>query len=322
MLRRATTAPSLALAALAATCLLSAPASAAEKLRVGKATITKNFIFTLVDVGDRLGIYKKHGLELEITAYAGAPKLIQSEVAGEVDIGVQTGVDMVYVSRGAPIKAVAAITDAPDLGIYVLPDSKRTSAADFKGARVTGSASSITGWLIMEMARRQGWPAGSVEIIPGGNPATALALMKTGDVDGGTADIGTILNMEKRHSAKLAVDFSGMVKDFYTYVLYATDKLIKERPEAVRSFVAAWFETAAWAKAHKAETVKMMHEILDIDPSILDPLYDKEMAVLLDNGHFEPKSLATLKRSFVDLKLLDREPDVTPFYTEAFLPKK
>jgi hypothetical protein len=66
----------------------------------------------------------------------------------------------------------------------------------------------------------------------------------------------------------------------------------------------------------------MLHEILEIDESVLDPLYDKEMTILLSDGRFDPKSLALLKKSFVDLKLLDHEPDVTPFYTEAFLPKK
>jgi hypothetical protein len=31
--------------------------------------------------------------------------------------------------------------------------------------------------------------------------------------------------------------------------------------------------------------------------------------------------LATLKSSFVELKLLDTEPDMSKLYTEAFLPK-
>jgi hypothetical protein len=36
---------------------------------------------------------------------------------------------------------------------------------------------------------------------------------------------------------------------------------------------------------------------------------------------FDPESLATLKRSFVDLKLLPTPPDMSALYTEAFLPK-
>jgi hypothetical protein len=36
---------------------------------------------------------------------------------------------------------------------------------------------------------------------------------------------------------------------------------------------------------------------------------------------FDTESLATLKRSFVDLKLLDSQPDMSKLYTEEFLPK-
>lgn len=36
---------------------------------------------------------------------------------------------------------------------------------------------------------------------------------------------------------------------------------------------------------------------------------------------FDAQSLATLKRTFVDLKLLDHVPNMSTLYTEAYLPK-
>jgi hypothetical protein len=36
---------------------------------------------------------------------------------------------------------------------------------------------------------------------------------------------------------------------------------------------------------------------------------------------FEPDAMATLKRSFVEMKLVPSEPDMTKLYTEQFLPK-
>jgi hypothetical protein len=35
---------------------------------------------------------------------------------------------------------------------------------------------------------------------------------------------------------------------------------------------------------------------------------------------FDPQSLATLQRSFVQLKTVDTEPDMSKLYTEAYLP--
>ena len=41
-----------------------------------------------------------------------------------------------------------------------------------------------------------------------------------------------------------------------------------------------------------------------------------------DDGRFNPKALAVLSRSFVDLKFLPAEPDMSKLYTEDFLPKE
>jgi hypothetical protein len=46
------------------------------------------------------------------------------------------------------------------------------------------------------------------------------------------------------------------------------------------------------------------------------------MASYSIDGRFNPRALAVLAQSYVELKLLDKEPDMTKLTTEAFLPKK
>jgi hypothetical protein len=45
------------------------------------------------------------------------------------------------------------------------------------------------------------------------------------------------------------------------------------------------------------------------------------MPMFSDDGKFNPKALATLAKSYVELKVLPAEPDMSKLYTEAFLPK-
>jgi hypothetical protein len=45
------------------------------------------------------------------------------------------------------------------------------------------------------------------------------------------------------------------------------------------------------------------------------------MPMFSDTGRFDPAALATLAKSYVELKLLPSEPDMSKLYTEAFLPK-
>jgi hypothetical protein len=46
------------------------------------------------------------------------------------------------------------------------------------------------------------------------------------------------------------------------------------------------------------------------------------MPMFSDSGRFEPRALATIQRSFVDLHLIDQEPDLTKYCTERFLPAR
>ena len=56
--------------------LWMAPASAAEKLRVGKA-VAFAWTFTPLDVGIQTGIFAKYGLEIEASAFNGDARLQQ-----------------------------------------------------------------------------------------------------------------------------------------------------------------------------------------------------------------------------------------------------
>ena len=62
----------------------------AETLRVGKSTLT-SFTYTLLEVGMQSGIFEKHGLTIDSSAFGGGPRLIQGMTAGAIDIGLDGG---------------------------------------------------------------------------------------------------------------------------------------------------------------------------------------------------------------------------------------
>ena len=86
--------------------------------------------------------------------------------------------------------------------------------------------------------------------------------------------------------------------------------------------MAAWLETIAFAKANKDKTVSIIQQVLGFHPDVLNNTYDRVINTYSTDGKFNPRALAVLARSYVELKLLDREPDMTKLYTEEFLPKK
>ena len=60
---------------------------------------------------------------------------------------------------------------------------------------------------------------------------------------------------------------------------------------------------------------------MSTDDATSSGIYDELMPMFSETGRFNPTALAVLGRSFVEMKMLPTEPDMTTLYTEEFLPK-
>ena len=112
-----------ALAALTLFGTATARADDTVKLAVGQRG---NWDTSVSEVGQLAGIFKKHGLVLEIVYTSGAGETQQAVISGSVDIGVAAGVMGVFgaFSKGAPVRVIGAeTTGANDLYWYVKADS-------------------------------------------------------------------------------------------------------------------------------------------------------------------------------------------------------
>jgi len=309
-----------ALLSLVLTALAASPA-AAEKLRVGKA-VPEAFSFVPLDIGMRKGFFQKYGLEIESTAFAGDARMQQAMASDSIDIALGSGPAMAFIVKGSPIKGIAAMAGPPLLlTLIVRNDDTVKTVPDLKGRRVgVSTVGSLTYWLVSETSRRQGWGPKGIEAVPMGPLPGQIAALKRGDIDSTIMDIGNAFDLEKKGEARILVRFTD-IKDFHIHVIFATDKAIASKPEVVRNFLKGWFETIAFMRNHKADTVKVAKDVMEKDEDISGRVYDELMPMFSDTGRFGKAALATLSKSYVELKLLPSEPDMSKLYTEAFLPK-
>jgi len=299
------------------------PAVSQELLRAGKA-VPESFAFIPLDVGVQSGTFKKHGLNVEITAFGGGARLQQAMAADSIDVGLGSGPEMAYIEKGAPVKSVAMVVGPPVyLVLLVRPDSPIKAVSDLKGRKINvSSVRSLTGWLVGELSRQQGWGPRGIDLVNFSPSRTAIAVMKTGQIDGMMTDMTFALRAEQNREGKIFVRFGDLVKDFHTHVVFASDKLIARRPQSIRNFLLGWFETIEFMRANKETTVKVAMQVLGLDESIASQAYDNLMSMFSADGRFDSKALAALSRSYVELDLLPREPkDMRQLYTEEFLPK-
>ena len=141
--------------------LSGASANAADTLRVAKG-FPSLFQFTPLDVGVEKGIFKKHGLDVEVSAFAGDAKLQQAFAAGAVDMGIGSGPGMafwptpIWVSpRKRDPRSASRSPCWPAARSIRSPISKASSPA----FRIPGLGQ--TDWMVRELGRREGWGAGT-----------------------------------------------------------------------------------------------------------------------------------------------------------------
>ena len=310
-----------ALWAAALVLLLAFPA-AAETLIVGKAA-PNAFSFTPLDVGVAKGFFAQEGLDIKSLGFSGSAKVHQAMAAGNLDIALAAGSDLVFPLKGSPEVAVANMAGPPLLMSFIVPwNSPVKSADDLKGKRIgISTVSSLTQWLALELARQKGWgPDGLTFVTVGAEPAPQVAALVTGQIDALVSATALGIRLETEQRGRDLFPASDVAKVFMIHAIYASNKLVAEAPDAVRRFLKAWFKTIAFMYANKDETVRLVAPVTGYPLEIENKEYDIVMPMFSRDGKFDPAALDVLRRSFVDLHLLDAAPDLSKVITEKFLP--
>jgi ABC-type nitrate/sulfonate/bicarbonate transport system substrate-binding protein len=296
-------------------------AQAMTTVRVGQPQ-AGTFQFVPLQVGIEAGIFKAHGVEVQVTDFGGGPRVQQALVADSIDIAIGSGPELALEVKGAPEIAVAAMADAPySVLLAVLKDSPIRVPQDLKGKTVSvSSKGSLTYWLAQELSRQLGWGTDGFTIAPLGTTAAQTAALKTHQIDGMIVEANAGYRLEEEGSGRVLVQFGDRIKTFHIYVLYARRGFAESEPDAVRAFLAGWFDTIAYMRTHRAETIDIVRRTAEVSPTIAARDYDELMGMFNPTGRFDPKALAVLARSFVEMGTLPSEPDMQSLVTEKYLP--
>jgi ABC-type nitrate/sulfonate/bicarbonate transport system substrate-binding protein len=233
------------------------------------------------------------------------------------------GPTLANIAKGIPMLGIAALANAPStIMLVVLKDGPIKTIDDLKGRTVSVStAGSLTYWLAQELSRSKGWGPDGFKIATLGTSAAQIAALKTHQIDGVITESSSVLTLEEEGSGRVLVKFGDRIKDFHVHVIFGHKDLIEKKPETVRAFLAGWFETVQYMRSHKDETIAIAARVSEVSKGVATRNYEELMPIFSDTGRFDPKALDVLARSFVEMGLFPSKPDMSKFYTEAFLPK-
>ena len=150
----------------------------------------------------------------------------------------------------------------------------------------------------------------------------ARAAIKTGQLDGYIGALESGYALEEQKEWRVITSAAPFVDDFITHVFFVRDEMIQKRPEVVRAYLRGWMDTIAFMKANKDKTVAITAKVINVPPSVAARAYDEQMSNFSPDGTFDPKAVAVLKQSFIEMGLLKEIPADNAMFTTQFVPVK
>jgi NitT/TauT family transport system substrate-binding protein len=233
-------------AAMALLTVFSAAAQAQDKLTLALGQ-RGNWDTAIAQLGQDAGIFKKHGLTLDIIWTQGAGESQQALLAGSADIGLLgTQNAFAVYAKGAPLRVVAAeATGAADFW-YARTDAPIKSFKDTAGKTVAFSTvGASTNTMALAFVKEAGVKA---DLVATGSPSATLTQVMSGQIDVGWSAPPFGLAQINNNQIRVI----GYGKDLQSVrgqtirVLATLAARQDARPEVFARFLQAYRETVDW----------------------------------------------------------------------------
>jgi NitT/TauT family transport system substrate-binding protein len=273
------------------------------KLTIGQRG---NWDTSITQLGTEAGIFKKHGIELEMIYTSGSGETLQPVIAGSVDAGLAVGTlgAIAAYAKGAPVRIIGAQatgaadywyakTSAPFKTLQEMTD-KNTIAFSTNGS----STNSVVRAFIDEFKLK-------ARLMATGNPSATLTAVMTGQVDVGWASppfgLKEIAEGKTRVIAR-ATDAT-LVRGQTIRVIVANTDTLAKRKAAFDRFMAAYRESIAYMYSDNPKVFKDYAAFVGVSEAMAKQVRDDFFPKSLVNPD-EIHGLDSLMAEAVTLKFI------------------
>lgn len=262
------------------------------------------------------GIFRKHGLEVELLYVGGGGRAAQVVQSGEVPIGTFTGAAVVNSNlAGGDLVIVAGQMDVLPFFLAVRPEIRRPE--DLKGKKIGitrfGSATDFA-----LLYAEQKWPVKrgkDFAVIQIGGMPEMLAALKGGALDAATLNAEFTI-LARKEGLKELVDVSTLGLNFPTSTINTTRSFLRRNENAVRKFIRGYVEGSHFAKTQRGFSVEVFKKYLkNNDLHFLNGIYDLYVLRYVPKVPYpNPESIQTVLN-----QMADKDPRAAAAKPEQFI---
>ena len=268
----------LAIVAMAATIAQVNPGAADDlvKMTIGQRG---NWDTSITHHGEKAGIFKKHGLQLEMIYTSGSGETLQPVIAGGVDLGLAVGA---AYAKGAPVRIIGAqATGAADSWYAKNPSIK--TLKDTNGHTIAfstnGSSTNSVVRAFIDEFKLTAKPQAT------GNPSATLTAVMTDQVDVGWASPPFGLKEmeeDKIHLVARATDAT-LVRGQTIRVLVANADVLAKRKDVIERFMKAYRESIDYMYSSNPQVITDYAEFAKVPEPMAKRVRDEFFPMSLVN---------------------------------------
>jgi ABC-type nitrate/sulfonate/bicarbonate transport system substrate-binding protein len=294
-----------------------ASAQTAEKMRLGySGTGINNYV---LEMGRRLGIFRKNGVDLEVVYVNSGSLLNQALIAGTFDVAFSQGSEaMLAKLHGADMRIAAVVANRFN-HVYIAAPAI-TSLKQLKGKKVAVSRFGSGSHFQSNLALKEGGldPDKDVTILQIGNSGARMAAILSGTVDG-TIMAADFVPRAKKEGFNILADLAETKIEYPFLSLNMMGNYIERNPKMVKALIKSMSESiralqtdpigakAAIKTALKTEDAETIDYALVRSVRVLNPRPFPTPAgiqTVLDELSKEPKAKSSKFDDFVDMRAL------------------
>ena len=256
--------------------------AAGQSLQVVNVAIpAKSFQMVIYPIAQQKGYMREEGIDLRVI-YIAPTTSIQAMLSEDVQFTGAGSSALVSIARAnAPLKVVLATNDRVLQWLLTRPDL--TNPKDLKGKRIaTTGVAAIATFMLKQILNKHGLDGNKDPLyldVGQGNQLTALLA--------GTMD-AAVLSVEQRYvgldkGMREMFFFGNEVKNSWG-TLATTDKLIKENPKMISSFVRAALKSLRYMRQDKEGTVAAMMKFAGVSQQQATRVYEDLIGTFTRNG--------------------------------------
>jgi NitT/TauT family transport system substrate-binding protein len=231
----------------------------------------------VTELGQRAGIFKQHGLDIEILYTQGGPESQQAVISGSMDMACGGGIEATIgaYGRGAPVRIIgSAMIGSPDTYWYVVANSPIRSLKDAAGKTISfsqvGSSSHAALLALLDQYKVDAKP-----VATGGHPAT-LTMTMTGQIDIGRGAAPFGLDLVDKGDIRIIARGNEITAraNQTVRVCIANVSTLEKRKAAVAAFVQGYRETLDWMYSDPA-ALKIYEEFSKVPERLMTKWRDE-----------------------------------------------